>query len=225
MPDDPAHPLFSAPTGRRLLRAPSSTRPALWVLPRGSRAFVVKDYRSNGVLFRNTVGRFLVWRESKVLRRLAGLEGVPACYGEVDGLALILEALPGRSVENLEHGHPLSLTFFQRLRGLVAAFHARGVAHCDLKRAPNILVGNGGEPYVVDWSAAVTASELRPFPLSLLYRRFLQDDRNAVVKLQLKHRPGSLSFEALARYRARGPLERLARRLRDRARDLFQRLA
>ncbi len=225
MTDDPSHPLFPGQTGRRLLRAPSSTRPALWVLPRGGQAFVVKDYRSNGFLFRNIVGRLLVWREAKVLRRLAGLEGVPAFYGEVDGLALILEALPGRSVEGLENEQPLPRVFFHRLRALVDAFQTRGVAHCDLKRAPNILVGKEGEPYVVDWSAAVTASELRPFPLSLLYRCFLEDDRNAVVKLQLKHRPESLSPEELARYHTRGPLERAARRVRDRARDLLQRLA
>jgi serine/threonine protein kinase len=186
---------------------------------------VVKDYRGNGILFRNVVGRFLVWRETKVLRRLQGLEGVPALHGRVHGLALIMEALPGRPVEGLEHERPLPPAFFDRLRDLVEAFHARGVAHCDLKRAPNILVGEKGEPYVVDWSAAIAASEFRPFPLSLVYRRFLLDDRNAVVKLQLRHRPGDVPPAELERYRRRGPLERLARRIRDRARKILQRLA
>jgi predicted Ser/Thr protein kinase len=186
---------------------------------------VVKDYRGNGFFFRHTAGRFLVWREAKVLRRLQGLAGVPALHGKVRGLALIMEALPGRPVEGLEHHRPLPPGFFDRLLDLVEAFHARGVAHCDMKRAPNVLVGPEGEPYVVDWSAAITASELRPFPLTLVYRRFLQDDRNAVVKLQLRHRPGDVPPAEMERYRRRGPLERLARRIRDRARELLQRLA
>ena len=207
----------------RLLRSPSSTRPALWSPP--ARNVVVKDYRGNGLFFRNTVGRFLVWREAKVLRRLRGLAGVPSLHGRVQGLALIMEALPGRPVEGLEHARPLPPAFFDRLRDLVEAFHARGVAHCDLKRAPNVLVGPEGEPYVVDWSAAITASEFRLFPLFLIYRRFLLDDRNAVVKLQLRHRPGDIPPRDLERYRRRGPLERLARRVRDRARKLLQRLA
>jgi len=212
------------PTGPvRLLRPPSSTRPALWSLP--ARNVVVKDYRSNGFLYRNTAGRFLVWREAKVLRRLHGLEGVPSLHGRVQSLALVMEALPGRPVEGLEHASPLAPAFFERLRDLVEGFHARGVAHCDMKRAPNILVGEGDEPYVVDWSAAITASEFRFFPLSLIYRRFLLDDRNAVVKLQLRHRPGDVPLRELERYRRRGPLERFARRIRDRARELLQRLA
>ena len=215
-PSPPASPV-------RLLRSPSSTRPALWSLP--GRSVVIKDYRGNGLFFRNTVGRFLVWREAKILRRLHGLEGVPSLHGRVQGLALIMEALPGRPVEGLEHASPLPPAFFERLRELVGAFHARGVAHCDLKRAPNVLVGEGDEPYVVDWSAAITASEFRPFPLSLVYRRFLLDDRNAVVKLQLRHRPGDVPPRELERYRRRGPLERLARRVRDRARKLLQRMA
>lgn len=218
-PFSPSQPAF------RLLRPRSSTRPALWVLPRAKRDVVVKDYRCNGVLFRNTAGRFLVWREAKVLRRLQGIEGIPALYGKVDGLALIMEALPGRSVEGLEHENPLPLDFFHRLRALVHTFHARGVAHCDLKRAPNVLVGKDHEPYVVDWSAAITASEFRPFPLSLLYRRFLLDDQNAVVKLQLRHRPRNIPPGERSRYQRRSPLERIARRVRDRARELLQRLA
>ena len=79
----------------RLLRPPTNTRPALWLLERGRRRFVVKDYRTQGFAFRHTVGRFLVWREAKVFRRLGGVRGVPAFYGTEGGLVLIMEAMPG----------------------------------------------------------------------------------------------------------------------------------
>ena len=208
-----------------LLRPPTNTRPALWLMERGSRRFVIKDYRSQGFAFRNTVGRFLVWREAKAFRRLRGIRGVPAFYGTDAGLVLIMEAVPGRPVEGLEHKDPLPADFFQKLRNVVRGFHARGIAHCDLKRAPNILLGRDGDPYVVDWSAAIADSEFRIFPLSLIYRRFLVDDFNAVVKLQLRHAPADISPRELRRYRSRGPIERMARRVRDRSRDLLQRVA
>ncbi len=209
----------------RPLRYPSNTRPALWLLNWKGMRLVVKDYRCNGVLFRNTAGRFLVWREARALRRLYGLEGVPRLRGRVQGMALIMDAVPGRSVEGLENEAPLPTSFFDKLRTLVNAFHDRGIAHCDLKRAPNILLGQDGAPYIVDWSAAISATEFRPFPLSLVYRRFLLDDLNAVVKLQLKHRPHEVPAPELELYNRRGPLERAARRTRDRARDLLKRLA
>jgi predicted Ser/Thr protein kinase len=207
------------------LRPSTNTRPALWLLERGNRGFVIKDYRGQGFVFRHTVGRFLVWREAKAFRRLRGVRGVPAFYGTEGGLVLIMEAIPGRPVEGLEHEQALSCEFFEKLRNVVRAFHARGIAHCDLKRAPNILLGRNGEPYVVDWSAAITASELRIFPLNLIYRRFLVDDFNAVVKLQLRHAPDDISPQELRRYRSRGRIERIVRRFRDRSRELLQRVA
>ena len=207
------------------MRPPTNTRPSLWLLERGSRCFVIKDYRHQGFAFRHTVGRFLVWREAKAFRRLGGVQGVPAFYGKEGGLVLIMEAIPGRPVEGLEHEQALSPVFFEKLRNVVRAFHARGIAHCDLKRAPNILLGRDGEPYVVDWSAAITASECHIFPLNLIYRRFLLDDFNAVVKLQLRHAPEDITAQELERYRSRSRIERMVRRFRDRSRDLLQRIA
>ncbi|MFP3927666.1 MAG: RIO1 family regulatory kinase/ATPase [Desulfobacteraceae bacterium] len=208
-----------------LLRPPTATRPAIWIVEKDGEEAVIKDYGANRPAYRNTVGRFLVRREVKALRKLEGIPGIPTHFGTIEGPAVIMERIKGKSVEGLEESRRLPPQFFLKLRDLVAAFHSRGVAHCDLKRAPNILVGPEGEPYVVDWSAAVARSELKPFPLSLIYKRFLEDDLNAVVKLQLRHYPEGVSVRELRRYHHRGPLERLVRRLRDHARDLLQRMA
>lgn len=208
-----------------ILRPPTNTRPALWLLEGRNHGFVVKDYRSLGFAFKHTVGRFLVWRETKALRRLRGTQGVPAFFGTEGGLVLIMEAIPGRPVEGLEHEQRLPPKFFEKLRNVIRAFHARGVAHCDLKRAPNILLGRDGEPYVVDWSAAITASEFPVFPLNLIYRRFLVDDFDAVVKLQLRHAPDDVGPRELERYRSHSQIERTVRRIRDRLRELLQQVA
>jgi hypothetical protein len=210
---------------KTLLRPPSNTRPALWLMEINGRGFVVKDYGSKGFIYRNTIGRFLAWREEKAFRRLRGLNGVPKFYGRLGAFTLIMEAIKGDPVEGLEDIEPLPLHFFEELRGLVRQFHMRGIVHCDLKRAPNILLGEDGRPYVVDWSASITASEFRPFPLNLIYRRFLLDDMNAVVKIQLRHRPDDINPAELALYYRRGPVERFVRRIRDKVRDILQRIA
>jgi serine/threonine protein kinase len=209
----------------RILRQPSRTRPVLWLIDLKGRQVVVKDYSVNRFLYRHLVGRFLIWRESKAYRRLRGLKGVPKYYGKIAGPALVLEAVPAESVENLEKVQKLPEEFFKTLRTLVDAFHQRGLAHCDLKRAPNILLGDDAQPYIVDWSAAITFPEFRFFPFNLIYQRFVLDDLNAVIKLQLRHCPQSLSPAELKRYFQRSRMERLIRKIRDRSRELLQKIA
>ena len=208
-----------------LLRGPSNTRPALRIVEEEGTRAVIKDYSSNGFIFRNFIGRFLVWREKKAYRSLKGIRGVPRLYGVIGGLALIMEEVDGKSVEGMEKEKRLSEAFFEDLKALIDHVHRRGLAHCDLKRAPNTLLGNDGQPYIVDWSAAISKGECRFFPLNLIYGRFIQDDLNAIVKLQLKHCPESVSPEEKRRYYHRGSLERLVRAVRDRSRKLLQKIA
>jgi serine/threonine protein kinase len=111
------------------------------------------------------------------------------------------------------------------LRDLLGKVHRRGLCHCDLKRAANVLVGDDERPYIIDWSAAILEREFRFFPASLIYKRFLRDDSHAVIKLQLRHCPEAIPPEALRQYRNRGAAERAIRKLRDGARDFLQKVA
>lgn len=209
----------------RFIRKPSSTRPAIYSIEEKGATAVVKDFGANGFFFRNLIGRFLVWREEKAYRKLKGLKGTPALYGVVDGTALVLEHIPGKSLEDAGHGEILPGGFFEELTALVEAFHRRGVCHCDLKRAANILVGVDGRPTIIDWSAAISEREFRFFLFTPIYRRFLIDDFNAITKYRLRHCPETVSAEAQRRYFARSRPERMIRTLRDRLRTLLQRVA
>jgi len=209
----------------KALRESSNTRPALWAIEEDGVRAVVKDFSSNGFLFRNIVGRFLVWREGRAYRALEGLKGVPELYGIKAGLALFIEEIPASNVESIEKETRLSKDFFWELQGLVDSIHKRGLVHCDLKRAPNILLGHDGRPYIVDWSAAILKQECKFFPLNLIYERFVQDDLNAVTKIKLKHCPESVGHEEKMRYSYRSRPERVIRAIRDRARAILQRIA
>ena len=208
-----------------VLRKPSSTRPTLWVVEKNGRRAVVKDYSSNRFLYRNTIGRFLLWREHKAYRRLKGLKGIPTCYRVIHGLALVIEEISGRNIEGLEDEGGLSEEFFNQLQEVVEKVHSRGIAHCDLKRAPNILLGQDDRPYLVDWSASISEREFRFFPLNLIYQRFLQDDLNAITKMKLRLCPQSVSPEEARRYFHRSRTEEMIRSVRDKFRNWLQRIA
>jgi RIO-like serine/threonine protein kinase len=208
-----------------VLRKPSNTRPTVRIVEENGVRAVVKDYSTNRFLYRNTIGRFLVWRESKAYRRLRGLKGIPICYRSIGGLALVIEEISGRTVEGLENEKRLPEEFFEELRRLVQIVHGRGLAHCDLKRAPNILVGHDGRPYIVDWSASISEREFRLFPFNLIYKRFLLDDLNAITKIQLRHSPDSVTPEEKRLYYHRSKAEEFIRAIRDRLRNWLQRIA
>jgi RIO-like serine/threonine protein kinase len=208
-----------------ILRGPSSTRPTLWVIRQGGVRAVVKDFSGNGFLFRHTVGRFLIWRESKAYRRIGNVKGVPTFFGVVEGLALVVQEIPGKSLEKFERGAKLPADFFEALENLIRLIHQRGLAHCDLKRAPNLILGDDGLPYIVDWAASISESEFGFFPLNRIYRRFLADDRMAILKLKLRHNSEMVSPEEKNLYRHRGCAEKTVRTLRDRLRKLLQKVA
>lgn len=209
-----------------ILRRPSSTRPVIWSIEdNGSRA-VVKDFSVNGFLFRNLLGRFLIWREKRAYERLQGIEGIPQFFRSVEGLALVLEEVPGTDLRELKHqGRKPPSAFFDELSRLVKQVHEKGIAHCDLKRATNILMDPGGHPHIIDWGAAIARNEFRGFPLDRIYRRFLLDDAKAVVKQKRRYLPDALSPEEEDIYQKRTPGESLVRSLRDRIRSFLQKIA
>ena len=208
-----------------LLRPSSNTRPAVWLRDENGRRTVIKDYRANGCLFRNSVGRFLVWREKKAYRRLRGLAGIPQLVETVSGLALVVGAVAAQNVAEYEKRGQLPPGFFDSLGALVDRVHRCGLAHCDLKRASNVLIGEDLQPYIVDWAAAISCHEFRFFPLNRIYRRFLADDFNALIKLRLRHCPDGVSPTEKERFAYRSRAEKFVRWLRDSARSLLQRIA
>ena len=207
-----------------ILRKPTNTSPAVWHIEENGVKAVIKDFHYNGFWYRNIIGRFLVWREKKAYKRLKGLPGVPAFFRTIEGLAFIIEEIQGTDIETLEVITNLDDSFYNDLRILIDNIHKRGLAHCDLKRAPNIILGNDGKPYIIDWAAAISENEFGFFPFSYIYRRFLQDDLNAITKLKLKYCPDSVSPEEKDLYMKRSRFEKAIRKIRNFFKDSLDKI-
>jgi hypothetical protein len=66
----------------------------------------------------------------------------------------------------------------------VDAIHDRGVVLCDLRNIKNVIVGDDGEPYLIDFSTAFQKGGRLNFLKNGLYRIFLQDDLLGIAKLK-----------------------------------------
>lgn len=136
------------------------------------------------------VSRWMLYNEYRVYRRLAGMAGVPVCYGFLGRRYLVLECVDGIPLRSAEISDPDY--FFRTLLERIRRMHHRGIAHGDLKKKDNILVVNGREPWLIDFGVAVVRRD-RIAPLNhYRFRLFQRFDYNAWVKLKLR-RVGALS--------------------------------
>jgi predicted Ser/Thr protein kinase len=177
---------------------------------------VVKTPHRGGPL--GALWRSLSRREAAVYARLGGIAGIPRSFGLVgDGLAL--EHIAGPSLRKHERQIADRDAFFAKLLATLRAMHEAGVAHGDLKRKDNIVVGPGERPYLIDFGIAVQRSASSTLWNRLVFERLVQMDLNAWVKLKYGRRidpsaePGVLSAEDAAIYRPLW-LERAARAVR-----------
>jgi serine/threonine protein kinase len=91
--------------------------------------------------------------------------------------------------------------------------HAAGIAHSDLKRKENILVGPDETPFLIDFGIAAARPRIAGIRIGPGFATARQMDWNAWIKLKYGGRPESLPADDANLYR---PLviERWARRLR-----------
>lgn len=190
-------------------RRAGGTEPNVVLLRVGPRCAVLKDYGAATGWFTRWLGPLLIRREAQALQRLAGLPGIPALIRRVDARALLMEYVPAQPWSRARPGSD----GYARLAALVAAMHARGIAHCDLRAPSNILADAQGQPYLVDFVARVQRAAAWNLPWNAIFAAFCRADRNALAKLKLRYAPELASPEERRRGQHRNPLDRLFRGL------------
>jgi predicted Ser/Thr protein kinase len=172
---------------RRLLSRGSRFKPAVHAVEIDGLACVVKDVRGIPAWSR-ALARWLMGREQRILRALAGVEGVPQLLDPIDRDAFAVAVLPGEPLtREAFEAHPSALA--EGLRRILRAMHARGVYHLDLRQRQNILV-EGETVSIVDFGAAWMPSWASRWLLAGIFRWV---DRQAVLKYVARHAPQDLS--------------------------------
>ncbi|MCE5199711.1 MAG: hypothetical protein ABFD54_15295 [Armatimonadota bacterium] len=204
-------------------RTAGGTRPDLRVVELDGRKIVVKDFKRSDFLFRVIVGPILIRREFGALRDLMGVEGIPQLVGKMDRYAVAIEHIPGTSLEHIEQG-TLSNDFHTQLRRVLDDMHARGVAHCDLRSRGNVMLGDDGRPYVVDFAACVYRGRgINPF-FKWLFGQFVLADNNAILRIKKRLSPDLLTPEETTELAKPLPFEIPARVIGENVRKITRKL-
>jgi len=150
----------------------------------------VKDYGPRSFVVRNTVGRFLIRRESRAYEAASGLPGLPRFLGRLGAFSLALEYVDARPLAEIT-GRSLDAVFFDRLESRVRALHDRGIALGDLHHR-DVLVTADDSIYLVDlamaWVAGPRAGTLR----RAVFRRLAGIDLVAVARMRARWTGGDV---------------------------------
>jgi predicted Ser/Thr protein kinase len=139
---------------------------------------VVKSAMGRGPV--RSVRQRTLLREYEAYQRMEGLQGVPRCFGLVDGRYLALEFI--RATPYREATWTDRERWFNELLAVLRSFHDRGVSHGDLKSKSNILVTHDQKPCVIDFGTAFIRKQGFHPVNNRLFEHGCRMDINAWVK-------------------------------------------
>jgi len=144
------------------------------------------------------IGRWLAKREGRFYNALQDLDGVPMYLGLWNNIGVVHEFIEGHP---LRKGEQVNDEFFPKLFALIKTIHLRHMAYVDLEKRENILVGDDGNPYLIDFQISFgllsSFSQHVPFARFLL-RKLQRSDEYHLLKHRRRHRPDQLSPEEIA---------------------------
>ena len=196
----------------RIHRGRNFTKADVHLVEAGGRRLAVKDYRDRGLVGR-LLGRWSLAREARAYAALSGVGGVPALAGRPEPLVLVTAYIDGTSLAGWERGRSLGDTFFPRLQKLLGAVHGSGVVQGDLHHR-DVLVATDGAPWLVDFSTSLTRGPTGGPLRRWLWRLLARLDRGAILKLQARFAPGTLTADEQQELVRRPAVYRAVRALR-----------
>ena len=175
---------------RKLLRNGQWANARVDLVHINGRDWTVKDFSSRAWWVRNTIGRFLIRRELRVLKQLQGIEGISQDAFRVDAYAMATQFVPGTILAHIK-SKEVPVEFFPQLEALVQLMHSRNLVHLDIRGPKNLLLRPDGTPGIIDFQSSLSTRWLPHF-----LRQILEDiDIGGVYKRWKLWQPQTLTEE------------------------------
>ena len=175
----------------------------------GEHKILVKSAAGRGLAA--WLNRRMLRREYLIYERLAGISGIPRCFGYFMERYLVLENVDAQTLRDGTISDRDG--YFVEMLAIIEAIHDRGIAHGDLKRKENVLVTVDSRPCLIDFGVSVFRKPgFHPFN-HFRHDFSHQHDFNAWVKHKYNRNYQKISPEDAKYYR---PLliELIARRIK-----------
>lgn len=159
--------------------------------PKSGNRVVVKELKNRPLWFRVLAGRYLLRREWQALYALRDLEGVPAPVARPDRDTIVMAYHEGQPLDKLPWWETPE-DVVEKIEGLLAQVHARGITHGDL-HGYNVLVAENGAIALIDWATASSFSRRRGIAKSFTFDEWRALDERALAKIKIVHAPDQIT--------------------------------
>jgi hypothetical protein len=158
---------------------------------------VIKIYRLRRFfgLTMTWLGKISVHHEARLYKLLQDIDGVPRFAGYVGPTGFAHEFIVGGP---LKKGMELPDDFFENFHRLLTTVHQHQVAYVDLNKPENVLLGDDGKPYLLDFQISFAPNNLWPIFRTMLHpilKQFQREDWYHYYKHKRRLRPDQLTPE------------------------------
>jgi hypothetical protein len=94
-------------------------------------------------------------REYRIYQKLAGIQGVPALGPRYGRRGFFHQYVKGVTLFELPKGRPLPEQFWNDLRAILERIHERRIVHLDFHKLGNIIQGEDGSAYILDFQISL----------------------------------------------------------------------
>jgi hypothetical protein len=139
------------------------------------------------------LGRFSVKHESRIYQLLHGIDGIPKFIAKVGDTGFAHEFIPG---EPLKRGMTVPDDFFENFSRLLTEVHNRHAAYVDMNKPENILLGDNGRPWLLDFQISFAPVNFWPILRHIaapILRQLQHEDWYHYFKHKRHLRPDQLS--------------------------------
>jgi hypothetical protein len=156
------------------------------------------------------LGRWLTGRERAAYAAIADLPAVPKLLGSVGQNGFVHAYVEGHPLQRHER---VGDQFFDQLANVIDQLHRRDMAYIDLEKRENILVGDDGRPYLIDFqiSLRLTGWWARRRVARWLLGAFQRGDTYHLLKHKRRHRPDLMTEQECAAVKRRSLALRIHR--------------
>ncbi|MCP4328141.1 MAG: hypothetical protein GY791_06870 [Alphaproteobacteria bacterium] len=173
----------------------------LYVEPGGGRQILkLSDFRMIGGFLFRPMAAWMSRREYRIYGKLEGVVGVPTLGPRCGDRGYFHDFVPGKPLDRLAPDETVPDDFFDRLVDTYKEMHLRGIAHVDSNKRSNLILGNDGRPYVIDFQVALDRGNGRTLRRrrESLFLALARSDIYHVYKLKARLRPDLMRPEEWA---------------------------
>lgn len=127
----------------------------------------LSDFRFIGGWLLRPLAMLMSAREYWIYQQVADIPGVPALGPRLGTRGYFHAFAEGKTLFEVQHPAEVPPEFFQQLRVILDEVHRRRIAYVDLNKLGNIILGDDGKPYLIDYQICL------PFPKDGVLARWL----------------------------------------------------